>query len=325
MKLYLNIPAIVLMMVMFLGSCKKDKSIQLESLPKTVEFPHEVTDPGSIVELGSVINIERWSLEGDNLLCLSSDTDSVFYRFNGNTFQNEGSFGVRGQGPGEFLIPTIVESTSGNPLIFDNSTKTIYTLNGKETIKKIVIPEENINLPYLIGEKNIGFIGLRGDSRVLLIKDLTSGETVDSIEFNRDGIEDENIVNEIHYSAYKNHFVVGREFMDRIVVGEIDNNGLIKDIKRYEGKGHLSPTQPYYVDVDCGENNFYLLSMGKMDFSDMDNPKGAPEIQIYDYNGKPQMKFVLDFFPRKMLVDEKRKRLLLLSAEDDNLHILKLE
>lgn len=325
MRIYLNLSMIVLVITLYFSSCKNDNNKPYETLSKDIAFLNEIAGSDSVAELGSVIDVERWSIDGNDLLCYGLNADTVLYRFDGKTFEIKDTFGVRGQGPKELLMPTIVVSSQGDPMVFDNGTKTLYSIKGVDFVKKREIQEENINLPFVIGENHIGFVKLQGDNRVLLIKDIRSGTTTDSVCLTRDGIEDENIVNEVHCSAYNNHFVIGREFMDQIVVGEIDGNGTIKDIKRYEGKGHLSPTQPYYVDVDCGENNFYLLSMGKMDFSDMDNPKGAPEIQIYDYNGKPQMKYVLDFFPRKMLVDEKRNRLLILSAEDDNVHILKLE
>ena len=55
---------------------------------------------------------------------------------------------------------------------------------------------------------------------------------------------------------------------------------------------------------------------------DVSQAESYPDIEIYDYQGNPLTKISINFLAYRILIDENRNRLLLLSATDDDVHII---
>ncbi len=64
--------------------------------------------------------------------------------------------------------------------------------------------------------------------------------------------------------------------------------------------------------------------MKNVRFDGNNDPEGNSQIEVYDYDMNPIKAINLTFLPRKILLDAHRNRLLLLSATDDDIHIINL-
>ena len=77
----------------------------------------------------------------------------------------------------------------------------------------------------------------------------------------------------------------------------------------------------YYTDVLC-KKNVYLLSQRDVKISDM---SGTSSIEVYDYDGNPIKKIVLDIIASNMLYDEVQRKVILRTPMDNDLHVLDYE
>ena len=82
--------------------------------------------------------------------------------------------------------------------------------------------------------------------------------------------------------------------------------------------GYTQKDKLYYSDVVCCENCFYLLSQQQVD---MEKGIGYSTIEIYDMEGQPLVCIDLDIVAHRMLIDEKNKKIILLSPLDDYIHV----
>ena len=57
---------------------------------------------------------------------------------------------------------------------------------------------------------------------------------------------------------------------------------------------------------------------------DVFSEKSFPDIEIYAYDGSPLASLRIDFLASKVLIDDEENRLLLLSANDENLHLIQI-
>lgn len=299
-----------------------DKDVQVKNTD--FEVVMEVED--SVVELPGTLHIKEWRMVGGKLLCFASGNDQSFHVFDGDNFEKTDSFGVIGNGPGEFVMPSLVRGKSLEEVIYDPAQLAIFKLD--RDLKPIALETSGLwgtyNFPVSVSNGIIGFTDKRKKDKVWLIKNISTGETMDSLFFLQKDMKNSKVPVDFKVASNANRFVVARQFADECVIGNINDDSKIESFRYYEGVGKQHIERPYYVDVDCGDKEFYLLSMKNVDFSDRNSPKGICEVEVYNYDGNPLRLIKLDFMPRKMLLDEKRNRLLFMSAMDDNVHIVSM-
>lgn len=299
------------------GNGKTDQKYECKSLNE--HFRHETEMNDSSVTLSSIINIEDWVVNDSVLLCRSDDADNIFYSFDLNTFETIDSFGTIGQGPDEYIIPRIVKSNHGRIILADIARNKFMADYGRSSFP---LSEHCYNSPFDIRYPIIGFTELRGKDRVLYVSNIETAEVVDSIVVTMaDGLS---IGTPSDYKAASNgeYLVMVRQFCDEIKIIRLNECGKFDRVTCYMGAGNCSKIKPYYVDVACGKDRFYVISMKNVTFNGNGDPEDKCRILVYDYEAEPLVAIDLTFFPRKILSDEKNERLLILSATDDDIHIL---
>lgn len=333
MKLYLKI--LLAINLLFFVACNNDEGNRVSESKSNSNYQIEIAIPDSAVTLSSIISIGEWTIGDRGVLCLSETTDNIFYSIDLNNFQTLDSFGVRGQGPDEYLYPHVIKSNNKNALIAETMLRAFHKLDGKDR-ETLVCPVERLSLndPNEIRYPIIGCYELSRDKKQEPVKiwrsiDVSKGETIDSLVFYDSDIPLKVSGSHLRSSVYGEHIVFIRPYIDEYVIVELDGTGKVTDATKYIGDKEPSIDCPCYSDVVCGKKYFYLLSNKNISYGNdktgySSNPSGKSEIEIIDYKGNPVAKLRLDIYGWKMLLDEDRSRILLLSADDDDIHIVPL-
>lgn len=316
-------------------ACNNNNENRLSVKDSNIDFPTEISVPDSAITLPSIISIDEWTIGNRGLLCLSLTTDKLFYNIDTDDFQTLDSFGVMGQGPGEYLFPHVVKSSNNNTIVAETMLRAFHKIDG-ENRETTICPAEQLMLndPNEIKYPIIGFYELTRDEKQVPVKiwrsmDVSEGATIDSLVFNYSDMPAEIQSANLLSSVSGNHIVFIRNFIDEYIIAELDDTGKIAGATKYVGNKSPSIDCPGYCDVACGDGYFYLLSNKNISYSSGDNrfsaeSIGKSEIEIIDYEGNPVAKLKLDIVGRKMLLDKNGSRLLLLSADDDDIHIVPL-
>ncbi|MDE5687241.1 MAG: hypothetical protein K2I18_01280 [Paramuribaculum sp.] len=310
-------------LLVLLCSCGGRNSEIIQSA-KSDDFPVTVDVPDTQIELPSIINIEEWTIDDGRLLCRTKDADKVFYTFNLETFATTDSFGNIGQGPGEYVTPRLIYSPEARTIVADLAKDVFITLDDSVQ-RKITnaVKGRNLNRPVDLKFPVLGFTELTRDDRKWLIANIETGELIDSIMLTHDGIP-KDVPVDIKVSAKDNKVVLVSQFVDEIRIAELSEGEKIKLLRLFKGSAAPTAMQPCYVDVTCGKDRFYAVSLKNMSFSENGEMSGNSVIEVYDYDGNPIAKLTPEFIPRKILIDERRNRLICLSVDDDNIHLIPL-
>lgn len=296
---------------------------------KNADFPKVVSVPDSAIELDAIIRIDGWNVGDSALVCLSEDTDKLIYRFDLDNFQTIDSFGVKGQGPGEFLSPNLAKSTHKRTIVADSEKRIFTEFKGNEQ-SEIKCQDEwmlfnqlcDVNYP-IVSSYELGFDNENNEVLKWTVMDVTTGKKIDSIYFNRYDEAYPNVRMFLSTSTNGKYIVFITIPKDEFQIAEVNPDGKIIERTIYKGSKEMSNERPYYVDVVCGKNYVYLLSAKNARFS-KDGISGNSEVEIYTYDGNPVALLQLDVVSIKMMLDEDRGRLLLTSPLDEDIHIVQL-
>ncbi len=289
------------------------------------EFPEAVSPSDNVIELNSIMNIAEWGIDNDKIICRSEQSDNIFYYLDPETLCTIDSAYTKGEGPDEFIIPRLLKSSRKRAISADLAKGEFKGISLRDSYDTYSANSLNgfINSPVDIRYPLIGYTKLDGNARKWMIYDLEKKESVDSVVYDQD---DAASIPSLDFSAASNgeNSVIACHMMDELSILRHDEYGKIKSQTILKGNGAVSPMQPYYVDVACGSNAFYVLSMSHMKFADNINPEGFSCIEVYDYDGNAKSLLKLNFFPAKILLDEDRERMMILSATDDSIHVIGL-
>ncbi|MDE5555026.1 MAG: TolB-like 6-bladed beta-propeller domain-containing protein [Muribaculaceae bacterium] len=316
-------------LIVAITSCGESKSKGNGVCEKNADFPKVVSVPDSAVELDAIIRIDEWNVGDSALVCLSQHTDKLFYRFDLDNFQTIDSFGVEGQGPGEFLSPKLVKSAHKRTILADSQNRNFIEIKGNEKTE-IKCPDVwmlfnqlcDVNYP-IVCMYELGRDSEMNEVFKWNTMDVTTGEKIDSIYFNRYDKAFPDMRMYLSTSTNGKYIVFITIPKDEFQIAEVSPEGKIIERTIYKGSKETSNERPYYVDVVCGKDYIYLLSAKNAQFS-KDDISGNSEVEIYDYDGNPVALLQLDVISIKMMLDEDRGRLLLTSPLDEDIHIVQL-
>ncbi len=223
-----------------------------------------------------------------------------------------------------------MKSANKKTIVADSQTRIFTEFKGGEK-SEIVCPDKwalfnqlcDVNYPiissYELGRDNEGREVLKWG-----IMDVTTGEKIDSINFNAHDESDPDVRLFLKTATNGQYIVFVNIPKDEFQIAKVSSDGKVTERTVYKGSDALSPESPYYVDVVCGKEYFYLLSEKNAKFSRQDGLSGNSDIEIYDYAGNPVAQLKLDIISISMLLDEDRGRLLLTSPLDEDIHIVQL-
>ncbi len=199
----------------------------------------------SCVTLNTIINIEDWVINDSMLLCRSSNTDNIFYRFDPVTFCLIDSFGTFGQGPDEYVTPRIVKS-DGQKIILADIAQGAFICDSE----KSHCPNNNCyNTPFEINYPVIGYTELRGPDRYCIAGNIQTGETTDSLALLISDRPSTDIPLEYKSASNGEYVVLAQQFYNEITVIKLNDKGQFGRIICYRGNDKGSDIKPYYIDL----------------------------------------------------------------------------
>lgn len=314
--------ATIISLMAFLAlSCTNKNTKTYVEVTKSDDFKEVVNTSDSVIELSSIINIEEWSHDKIGIVCRSSNSDRVLYHLDTTKFTTLDSAYEMGQGPDDFIVPRLMTSTDSKPILIDLATgKMIFTNEKTMDFANDKIAQKSLNSPIVIDFPVAGFNELHGDGRTFSIMNLSTGEFIDSISF-APNHDKPNV--DFKASALQNRAVIANQFLDEVRILDFNDEHKISNVTVLRGSDN-NTNRPYYIDVVCTPNAFYLISLKEMDFSSSAIPEGAARIEVYDYDGTPLKLIYPEFIPRKIIPTPDNQRIIALSATDDNIHIINL-
>lgn len=267
------------------------------------------------------ITIESWLISNDMIVCKTAFTDSVYHTLDLSTMKHLASFGKIGHGHNEWIAPNIFAKTGNKLAVFDNANRTIYDITNyaisvdrKTSIKDAMNDIKTIMYPY------VGYTTVTPNEICLKIVNIEKDILTDSISFKDTEGEGKASQYEFAWGYDNGRIVIAHLYKDAYMTCKVNDEGKITEKDYYLSNGKNEKQDMYYSDATCGDD-IYLLSQKQVDTETL---KGKSEIEVYDYNGKPIKKFLLDFIAEKILLDKKGRRLLLVSAENGHIRYFKL-
>ncbi len=253
--------------------------------------------------------------KGDHFIVSSSSTDTVLYVYSTPELNIEHKTGTKGKGPGEInAFPMFCEASN---------SKYLYIWGYSPVkIKKIqierggsLIPKEDLNLDKY---ENFNCMNIVQDSLLiyyspdeLTIKkfDLKNGKHLNEIKLQKDDHPESFFYsNRGNIIANNSCIVYAYVFKKQIDIYDLKT---LKLKKRLTGDGNqnivigdFGNSVYYYTNIVSGKNYFYAVCQGR---SNSDYEKSLNEIEVFDYDGKPVKKFLLDPSPGIIAIDEKNQ------------------
>lgn len=315
-------------------------------------FPVALDISPTIISINEAIKIESIYKLDDYIILRNTDPNAAyfFYVYSCCDFKFLYSFCPRGNGPGEYLMPTVIKKTPNNTFSFrDHATDQYATY---ELSDSNAIQVENFHFRpddsrffweiNYINEKQ--YLLKRSNSRwnTRELWDFSAQMQLDSLPNTFDLAKDMGKsyyteFDDVWISSCAGNMVFAYFFIDRIEMGAIKKGkmninsfiGVAEAPKFHLFKdGVLGGKFKYNVDynivhyeyIDCGEQNIYALYAG-IPWGDLDKYHSS-SIEIYDWNGVPLKLLNLEQNISTFAIDEKQRLIYGLNPETNEDAIL---
>ena len=274
------------------------------------------------------MNIEDWGIVDSILICKNSGDNPYYYVLSSTDFDVIGKFGRKGKGENEWMSPHLLMVDDYTYSVIDNVRWGIYDVVKKDSSyviqKKIDLNVQNpLNAVKSISRSNFAYITYTPKEVLWKIGTLTDNlSTVDSVLVYKEQGEDNSMLYDFSYDVGAGYVVFAFLHLDRLMISSISDSCRVIPKYLLQGDGEdRTEADVYYTDVLC-KKNVYLLSQRDVKISDM---SGTSSIEVYDYDGNPIKKIVLDIIASNMLYDEVQRKVILRTPMDNDLHVLDYE
>lgn len=329
-------------------SCRHNSTI--DSIP-AVTFSEQLpvaadsVEIGVVLKAGKILSVEPYILVSDN-----EHTDGMHFAVFTNNLQYLYSFCPYGSGPADCLLPVVVKNTPAGHFIvkdFANDTYHEYSLTdyGATETRTFKLPDFN---PYeslweinrLSDDKYLAK-GVAPKRAIRRLVEIGSGTSIDSLMpsfdlFETMGTDYFTEYDDFAMVATDSHFACAYFLINRIEFGSIENESIrvTKSIGtnnppnfyRYTDE-ELSGKYKYNVDYNTVYYESIFGSPQRVYASYFGQPWGEIDkhshiIEIYNYDGDPILKLLLDI-PVSSFVVVDDKRIIAINPErsDDSFYI----
>lgn len=325
MKKTFSLGVFVLLSI-FCFSCKTNSPGTMTLFPASQEVHAEHIRLNEILKINEIYRTEDYVILQNG----SEGVRDFFFVYSYPEMTFLYSFGGRGRGPGEYLMPSVIRNTPNNTFAFRDHGKNLIAsylltdslaLQAEETQMKQRTPNSYWEINYLADSlyllKNIGMKWSR-----LELRSLPSDIGVDSVPntFNlRDKLKDDYFPDYDDYYVASNgrNFALGYFFADRIEFGKVENNKIIKTVRHGVDKfPDLHPfdrgvvlenptiykNMVYFDRMIAGEQYVYASYYGRK-YGDLRDAE-ISTIEIYNWEGDPVALLKLDEKVTGFFVDE---------------------
>ncbi|TAL65453.1 MAG: hypothetical protein EPN88_09575 [Bacteroidetes bacterium] len=290
---------------------------------------------GEPLNIKENIKPEQLFVKGKYLVTNNQRKDSVFMIFELPSLRCVAAFGVKGNGPGEFGFPGIVETAEDSILFY------IYEITNEKVYKvsrKHLNPEYYLTLPKQnrsFDDKQIAFI----DSKTAYYSaSAVKGKMIYS--YNKDSLPQEKGIKDLSipdkkgswttligdFGINSNHgrIAYAYKYFKRLKIVDIQTmkeRNIIFEAKELEkGLNDVATLEPtnitHYWGMSPNSECFYMLYSGRTPVDvmrDNQNKKKYIFVEKFDWNGNPVKRYKLDDWGY-FCVDEKNKTLYLAST-----------
>jgi hypothetical protein len=325
------------------ASCKRQIIIE-KQFPSVQELKAHTIKINEILKFRTIHKLQDYVVLYDG----RENVERFFYVYSYPGFKFLYSFGEKGNGPGEYLMPDPFKNTPGNCFSFRDHGKDIfatYLLTDTGGIMTYTGDLKPTNHDRFLME-----INQVGDSLFLLKRqspkwsrrelwNLYTKEIVDSIP---NTFDLEKTMGKDYYTTFEDflitskndRFALGYRFMDYLETGLIKNNTMIieksigtKEPPEFYLYGQMGgrylvkflSNVMYYESITCGEKYIYALyangPMGEIAFTH------SSLIEIYSWEGEPVTILKLNKSLSDFFVDENIRTIYGINLEQSEDHI----
>ena len=316
----------------FYSSCIKTKEA-VKHFPSVQDVKSVDIPVNEIIKFLWIYKLQDYIILQDG----SENAEMFFYVYKYPGLQFLYSFAKKGQGPDEYLLPTVVTSTFGNYFSFRDHGKNIFaTFQLSDTESTLV------HLSNMQPENGLYFNGINQvDDSLFLIKrehlrwtrreliNLYTKEIIDSIpntfDLEKKYGKDYTATFETSYITSNNkRFAYAYIYMNLIEFGVIKNNkivitnrvGMKQAPELYpfgSSTGKYSNNYDYnvvqYHDLTCGDKYVYALYLNVPN-GEIRKNEHSTHIEIYTWDGTPVALLKLDKNINHFVVDEERQMII---------------
>jgi len=302
-------------------------------------FPQEKQLYAVKIPVNEVVDIERSDMVivKNHIVLTSPRTDTLIYIYSLPDFNLVKCFGKTGQGPNDFYSPDIVDNNTDDLFLFGNSN-----LNSLKKFNVVASTDNELVLKeYELTDINYGIRNLSviNDSVLFFFDGMPYSLSVKSYDLilNKHINRRELKVTEDHDLdwAYSNNGVLSAnghtvayaylyqnkiEFMQhdfsiKKVVRGLQNKTLIN-------LNDESDNRLYYLGYYAGDDFFYFLFQG---YSENEREGRSKSIEVYDRNGNPVIRYILDHVIYNFTVDENNHRIYAKGDDEDNIYVFEMQ
>lgn len=284
-----------------------------------------------IIKVGSIHRADSFIVLRD----VQENATNFFYVYSIPDMKFLYSFCPKGNGPDEYLMPTVVKNTPGNHfMIRDHATDVIATYILTDTaavlLNKYDFPPQNGRFCWEINQiTDSCFLLKRNNARISTreLWNLNTQEQLDTIPNTFNLMEDMGKDYHIEFddcwiSVSDTTFAFAYFFINRIEFGRIIDNRIVLDgfvgtdeapdfylfgESKFNSKYEFNVDNNivYYEDLYVGTSNIYALYSG-MPWGDAEI-KHSSIIELYERTGKPSKQLNLNSSLSNFIVDETNK------------------
>ena len=282
--------------------------IESDRIMHYVRFEHTINLKSDRIQVPSMLLYPRSLVLCDsNLIVFNEKMDTMFQCFHLPDLTFQYGFGTQGQGPNDFVLPSI--------------TPVKYQKNG-------FVMLDGINLKHISVEKDKAIVQTSTlNYGFNCFNDLIS--ISDSSYCCNGGFENEKEFRFLYPKPDKSCFVSFYQHIRRFRIygkdGELKRD-VILDIlpgqERPEVDDYLRFIHP--ISVYATDSYIYTLNLD-MTTEEIENRKTTPNIQVFDWEGKPLTQYKLDCFINTFVVDEVANKIYGAFVEDeDHIYVFNL-
>lgn len=276
-------------------------------------FPEEKTLTAIEVPVNELFSADFMTKKSDYLFMISAQSDTMIYMYSLPDLKFVRNFGVKGKGPGEFLLPMFVESPGDDLFLWGFSKLNMVrrfaidstgNINRKEdySLKKY----ETFNQMHIIRD-SIFVYSLVPTRYVIQEYDLKNQKDLGKIDIATD-IDSDNpslFSNRGIMTANDSFIVYAYNFKRQIDIYDSETMALKKvlvgNYKYQKPTEDYDENMRYYIDVVPGKKYFYALYQGDRDAN---VTKNTFVVEVFTYDGTPVIKYKFDVSPNLFYVDE---------------------
>lgn len=290
----------------------------------------EYVEIDEIIEINNIVKLDDYII----LQNVSEGVDDFFFVYSYPEFEFLYSFAGRGRGPNEYLMPAVIKNSEGNVIGFkDHATDKIAFY---EITDSLAVLKDAYRYKAKDKERFFWELNNIGDSLFLVkhqgykngateLWDMKGMTLLDSIsntfanlpkKLKRDYYT---IFDDYQLVSNGNQFSLGYFLIDRLEFGAIVGNKILKDTSigaerppRFHLYGDDSDEEfsvdrniVCYENLYAGENHVYALYSGKR--LDETEKHHSSTIEIYSWEGKPEMQLNLEVPVAYFVTDEEER------------------